>query len=99
MQDHTLDRLAHEIERHGIESIEADVAIIVDRAVVAGINPVAVAVLADRNQPSIARARAFGLVTTQLLLGRPDSSDRNDRTPIPSEVPAGAPGGAIPCTA
>lgn len=65
--DRFLHRIADDIDRDGIAVVEADVASVVDRARAAGVTGVVVDVLADRSEPAIARARAFGMVATDLL--------------------------------
>jgi hypothetical protein len=66
--DRHLYRIADDIDRDGIAAVEADVASVVRRARDVGIRGVAIDVLADRHEPSVARARAFGMVATRLYL-------------------------------
>ena len=66
--DRYLYRIADDIDREGIAAVEADVASVVRRARDVQIAGVALDVLADRAEPAIARARAFGIVATRLYL-------------------------------
>jgi hypothetical protein len=75
-----LARLARSIDMHGIAANEAAVAMVVDRAWIAGVDPVLLSVLSDVTQPEIARERAFGMIATALAAVGPVIWD-----PQPSE--------------
>ncbi len=79
--DRYLHRIAADIDQHGMAAVESDVSMIVDSARRAHIRPIAVSVLADRTEPEIARARAFGLVVSQL---------RRSVDHAPARIPAAA---------
>jgi hypothetical protein len=66
--DRYLYRIADDIDRDGIAAVEADVASVVRRARDVEIDGIALDVLADRAEPSVARSRAFGIVATRLYL-------------------------------
>lgn len=66
INDRYLHRIADDIDRRGMATVEYDVATIVDHARRAGIAGAALAVLGDTAAPEIARARAFGMVATRL---------------------------------
>ena len=62
-----LDHLAHELADRGIDAVEPALIEIVGLAQAAGVASVALSVLADPAEPAIARARAFGMVATDLV--------------------------------
>jgi hypothetical protein len=64
--DRTLAGLAADIDRFGLGAVEAEVTALAERAKDAGIDTIAVTVLADRDEPRVVRERAFGLVAMQL---------------------------------
>lgn len=65
--DRNLNRLAAEIAEQGFTpGAECEVALVVDRARRAGLDCLALDVLADPTEPAIVRARAFGLVAVAL---------------------------------
>ncbi len=66
IDDTEIDRLAWDLERTGLAGREDIIGRVVDRAGPSGVNPVLVAVLADRSEPECARIRAFGRVALQL---------------------------------
>lgn len=61
-----LDRIARDIDAHGLAAVECDVATIVDDARRVGVGGAALDVLGDVTAPEIARLRAFGLVAMRL---------------------------------
>ncbi len=65
-QDQYLDDLAHLIARDGIGGFESDVARLVVRLRSAGHGGTITDVLADRDESSAARERAFGMLVGQL---------------------------------
>ncbi len=72
----TLRRFAEFIERDGIERVPADLLnelLAAGRAVDA--SAVAMAVVVDPTEPAVARERAFGLLSIQII-GRSDRLDR-----------------------
>lgn len=74
--DRILFRIADDIDRCGIHTVEEEIAGIVSRARDMGITGPVIDVLADSAAPGIARARAFGLVATRLA--------SRERTPVRS---------------
>ena len=78
---HTQDlaRIASNIDTHGIGANEAAVAMVVDRAWNASVDPVLLSVLSDVTQPEIARDRAFGMIATALAAAGPATADPNPR--------------------
>jgi hypothetical protein len=66
-----LARIASNIDRHGIRANEAAISMVIDRAWLAGVDPVLQSVLSDVTQPEIARARAFGEIATALATAAP----------------------------
>ena len=79
MTTHTQDlaRIASNIDTHGIDANETAVSMVVDRAWIAGVDPVLLSVLSDVTQPEIARDRAFGMIATALAAAGPAISDPN----------------------
>ena len=66
INDRYLDRIARDIDAHGLAAVECDVATIVDHARHVGADGAAVDVLADLTASDVARMRAFGLVAVRL---------------------------------
>lgn len=65
--DRNLNRLAAEIAEQGFTpGAECEVALVIDRARRAGLDCLALDVLADLTEPATVRARAFGLVAVAL---------------------------------
>jgi hypothetical protein len=77
MTTHTQDlaRIASDIDTHGIGANETAVSMVVDRASIAGVDPVLLSVLSDVTQPEIARDRAFGRIATALAAAGPATLD------------------------
>lgn len=71
-----LARIAGSIDVHGIAANETAVAMMVERARNAGVNPVLLAVLSDVTEPEVARARAFGKIATTLGAAVSDTQPR-----------------------
>jgi hypothetical protein len=78
-----LDRIAHDIDALGVGANETAIAMVVDRAWMAAVNPVLLSVLSDTTEPKIARARAFGMVATALAA----AGHRPTREPVGSAEP------------
>lgn len=66
INDHYLDRIARDIDVHGLAAVACDVATIVDHARRLGVGGAALDVLGDLAAPDVARMRAFGLVAMRL---------------------------------
>ena len=66
INDRSLERIAFDIDRFGINAVEFALDGVVDRARSADVSPVLVSVLADPSEPEIARARAFGMIATRV---------------------------------
>ena len=59
-----LGDLAGRLAQNGAAALEAELARFVDRARTLGASPVLLSILADREQPDVARQRAFGRIVT-----------------------------------
>ena len=68
IQDRYLQHVASDIDRLGMAAVACDVDLIVEHADRAGLTGAALAVLRDPAETEVARARAFGIVATQLWL-------------------------------
>lgn len=66
-----LDHLADALASRGVEANEHSLARVARMGAAAGASPVAVAVLADRAEPAVARIRAFVLIARHLSRVRP----------------------------
>ena len=71
ISDREIERLAWHIELHGLAGHDEAIRNVVQRAHTAGASPVLAGVLADRNEPEVARIRAFGLVALQIAARGP----------------------------
>jgi hypothetical protein len=62
------ERLAHDIARAGINALTDDHLDLIERSAHAvGVRPVLIDILLDSSQPEVARARAYGRITTKIL--------------------------------
>ncbi len=74
-----LRRFAEILERDGIEHVPADVLNdLLGAARAVDASAVAMAVVVDPTEPAVARERAFGLLSTQII-------GRADRVPVPCQ--------------
>ena len=61
-----LGDLAGRLAQNGAAALEAELARFVDHARTLGASPVLLSILADREQPDVARQRAFGRIVTEI---------------------------------
>jgi hypothetical protein len=61
-----LGDLAGRLAQHGAAALEAELARFVDRARALGASPVLLSILADRDQPDVARQRAWGRMALEI---------------------------------
>jgi class 3 adenylate cyclase len=66
-----LESVAAHIDRHGMAAVDSAIAALVEHARHIGANPVLVSVLADPDEPEIARARAFGMLAMHVAWHAP----------------------------
>lgn len=70
--------LGHLVARHGIDRVEVQVADLCRTASLHGVASTATTILADRQQPEVARERALGRVLTALAMWEPSHQSSSD---------------------
>jgi hypothetical protein len=68
------DDLASRLASDGPAAMHGELIRLVEVAAARGATPSLLAILADRNQPDVARQRAFGRIAVELATPRPDSA-------------------------
>ena len=71
-----LDDLAWAIARDGIERHELALARTLESAAAGGADPTLIAIVGDRNQPAVARERAFGHLSQPTCTAAPAADPR-----------------------
>ena len=74
--DDALDDLAWAIARDGIERHELALARTLESAAAGGADPTLIAIVGDRNQPAVARERAFGHLSQPTRTAAPAADPR-----------------------